>query len=105
MAQGRLRPKLGAPSIEGYLASRNGVKPSGGAPIWLCAGRRTGPGCAMLYRFPSPGPFVPPQRSRQNGPLAFGVCHSRLLLSALPVTGSGGAFLPRHGLAVSAMRE
>ena len=29
--------------------------------------------------------------------LAFGVCHSTLLLSALPVTGAGGAFLPRQG--------
>ena len=35
--------------------------------------------------------FAPPQRSRQIALLAFGVCHSQLPLSALPVTGSGGA--------------
>ena len=44
--------------------------------------------------------LAPPQRLRQSGPLAFGVCHSQLPLSALPVTGSGGAFLPRQGLGV-----
>ena len=44
--------------------------------------------------------FVPTQDSRQNASLTFGVCHSALLLSALPVTGAGGAFLPRQGSGV-----
>ena len=39
-------------------------------------------------------------RRRQLALRAFGVCHSTLLLSALPVTGTGGAFLPRQGLGV-----
>ena len=44
--------------------------------------------------------FGPTQDSRQSAPLAFGVCHSALPLSDLPVTGAGGAFLPRPGLAL-----
>ena len=35
----------------------------------------------MFSRFPSPVRFVPTQPPRQNAPLAFGVCHSALLLS------------------------
>ena len=38
--------------------------------------------------------FEPTQGQRQNALLAFGVCHSTLLLSALPVTGAGGAVPP-----------
>ena len=44
--------------------------------------------------------FGPTQGQRQNALLTFGVCHSTLLLSSLPVTGAGGAFLPRQGLGV-----
>ena len=44
--------------------------------------------------------FGPTQPPRQNSSLAFGVCHSALLLSALPVTGAGDAFLPRQGLGI-----
>ena len=51
-------------------------------------------------RFPCRSRFGPTQGQRQNALLAFGVCHSALLLSALPVTGAGGAFLPRQGLGV-----
>ena len=54
----------------------------------------------MFPRFPSPGPLWADASQRQNALLAFGVCHSTLLLSALPVTGAGGAFLPPQGLGV-----
>ena len=55
----------------------------------------------MFSRSLSPGPVwadatPAPERSRSPGR----VCHSALLLSSLPVTGSGGAFLPRPGLGV-----
>ena len=54
----------------------------------------------MFPRRPRRVRFGPTQPPRQNASLAFGVCHSVLLLSALPVTGAGGAFLPRQGLGV-----
>ena len=44
------------PLIENCRARRNEGIPSGGAPILLCADRRSGPGYAMFSRFPSPGP-------------------------------------------------
>ena len=44
------------PLIENCRARRNGDIPSGGAPTRFRADRRTGLGCAMFYRFPSPGP-------------------------------------------------
>ena len=55
-------------------------------------------GSAMFPRSLSPGPVwadatPAPERSRSHGR----VCHSTLLLSALPGTGAGGAFLPRPG--------
>ena len=74
--------------------------PSGVAPNLFRAVRRTGLGCAMFPRRPRRSRFGPTQGQRQNALLAFGVCHSTLLLSALPVTGAGGAFLPRQGLGV-----
>ena len=54
----------------------------------------------MFSRCPRRSRFGPTQGQRQNALLAFGVCHSTLLLSALSVTGAGGAFLPRQGLGV-----
>ena len=60
-----------------------------------------GIGYAMFPRFPSPGPlWADATPAPETASLAFGVCHSALLLSALPVTGAGGAFLPRQGLGV-----
>ena len=47
------------PLIENCRARRNGDMPSGGAPTRFRADRRTGPGCAMFSRFPSPGPVWP----------------------------------------------
>ena len=44
--------------------------------------------------------FGPTQAPRQTALLAFGVCHSTLLLSSRPVVGAVSAFLPRPGLAV-----
>ena len=44
--------------------------------------------------------FGPTQAPRQTALLAFGVCHSTLLLSSRPVIGAVSAFLPRPGLAV-----
>ena len=57
-------------------------------------------GYAMFPRFPSPGPLwavatPPPERFAHLRRLSLA-----LLLSALPVTGAGGAFLPRQGLGV-----
>ena len=60
----------------------------------------SGRGLRHFPRFPRRSRFAPTQSQRQNALLAFGVCHSRLLLSVLPVTGAGGAFLPRQGLGV-----
>ena len=52
------------------------------------------------FRFPSPGPFwavatLAPERFARLRRLSLA-----LLLSPLPVTGAGGAFLPRQGLGV-----
>ena len=52
------------------------------------------------FRFPSPGPLwavatLAPERFAHLRRLALA-----LLLSPLPVTGAGGAFLPRQGLGV-----
>ena len=57
-------------------------------------------GYAMFPRFPPPGPLwavatSPPERFAHLRRLSLA-----LLLSALPVTGAGGAFLPRQGLGV-----
>ena len=57
-------------------------------------------GYAMFPRFPSPGPVCAvatpaPERFAHLWRLSLA-----LLLSALPVTGAGGAFLPRQGLGV-----
>ena len=60
----------------------------------------SGRGLRHFPRFPRRSRFAPTQSQRQNALLAFGVCHSHLLLSVLPVTGAGGAFLPRQGLGV-----
>ena len=54
----------------------------------------------MFPRFPSPGPLwavatPAPERFAHLRRLSLA-----LLLSALPVTGAGGAFLPRQGLGV-----
>ena len=54
-------------------------------------------GYAHAYHWPLPFPrsrFAPPQGSRQSASLAFGVWHSALPLSALPVTGAGRAVPP-----------
>ena len=51
----------------------------------------------MFSRFPSPVRFVPTQPPRQNAPLAFGVCHSALLLSALPGPRRGRRFPTASG--------
>ena len=51
----------------------------------------------MFYRFPSPVPVWPTQGSRQIASLAFGVCHSALLLSALSFTGGGRRFPTAYG--------
>ena len=89
------------PLIENCRARRNGDMPSHGAPTRLCADRRTGLGLRHVLSLPRRRVrFGPTQSPRQNASLAFGVCHSALLLSALPVTGAGGAFLPRQGLGV-----
>ena len=89
------------PLIENCRARRNGDMPSGGAPTRFRADRRTGLGLRHVLSLPRRRVrFGPTQSPRQNAPLAFGVCHSALLLSALPVTGAGGAFLPRQGLGV-----
>ena len=67
----------------------------------FAAARRTGLGLRHVLSLPRRRVrFGPPQSPRQNAPLAFGVCQSALLLSALPVPGAGGAFLPRQGLGV-----
>ena len=57
-------------------------------------------GYAMFPRFPSPGPLwavatLAPERFAHLWRLSLA-----LLLSPLPVTGAGGAFLPRQGLGV-----
>ena len=57
-------------------------------------------GYAMFPRLPSPGPLwavatLAPERFAHLRRLSLA-----LLLSALPVTGAGGAFLPRQGLGV-----
>ena len=44
--------------------------------------------------------FGPSQLPRQNASLTFGVCHSRCFCRPWPVTGAGGAFLPRQRLGV-----
>ena len=54
------------PLIENCRARRNGDTPSDGALTRFRADRRTGPGCAMFYRFPSPGPAWATQAPRQN---------------------------------------
>ena len=47
-----------------------------------------------LAALPCPVADWPTQGLRQNALLAFGVCHSTLPLSALPVTGAGDAVPP-----------
>ena len=66
------------PLIENCRARRNGDMPSGGAPTRFRADRRTGPGCAMFSRFPSPGPVWPdaipaPERSARLRRLSLGL--------------------------------
>ena len=61
--------------IEHCRVRPNGDMPSGGTPTRFRAVRRTGLGCAMFSRRPSPGPVW-------------------------AVTGAGRAFLPRQGLGV-----
>ena len=68
--------------------------------ILLCAQRRSSTGYAMFLRGPSPGPVWADASPAPERSAPFGVCHSALLLSALPVTGAGRAFLPRQGLGV-----
>ena len=90
------------PLIENCRARRNGDMPSGGAPTRF-RGRPENGFLGLRHVLSLPRRrvrFVPTQGSRQTAPLAFGVCHSALLLSALPVPGAGGAFLPRQGLGV-----
>ena len=51
----------------------------------------------MFYRFP-PGPGLCRRKAHaRTDPLAFGVCHSALPLSALPVTGGGRRFPTASG--------
>ena len=69
--------------------------------IPLRAQRRSGTGYAMFSRFPPPGPVCARRKPHARTLRSPGrVCHSTLLLSARPVTGAGGAFLPCPGLGV-----
>ena len=83
------------PLIENFRARRNGDMPSGCAPKSYFAPNgdrvRVTP-CSRASR--RRVRFGPTQAPRQNASLAFGVCHSTLLLSSRPVIGAGGAF--RH---------
>ena len=58
----------------------------------------------MFPRFPRRSRFGPTQSQRQKRFARLRRLSLALLLSALPVTGAGGAFLPRQGWAFSAMR-
>ena len=87
--------------IEHCRVRPNGDMPSGVAPIRFRAVRRTGLGCAMFSRGPLPGPVWADARALARALRSPGrVCHATLLLSALPVTGAGRAFLPRQALGV-----
>ena len=55
-------------------------------------------------RFPCRSRFGPTQGQRQNALLAFGVCHSALFLSALPVTGAAARSFRVRVWAFSAIR-
>lgn len=104
LARGLPRRALCDPFIEPSRVRQGGDEPSGVAPILLFApsGKRVrvAPCSASLRRVR----FGPTQGPCQSASLAFGVCHSRLPVSSLPVTGFGFAFLPRQGLAVAAFR-
>ena len=54
----------------------------------------------MFPRFPRRSRFGPTQSQRQKRFARLRRLSLALLLSALPVTGAGGAFLPRQGLGV-----
>ena len=81
------------------------LRPGCDSPIGLAASdQRTGVGLRHLpLAFTGSGWFRRKARAR-TVPAPGGVWHSLLPLSALPVTGFGGAVPPASGLAVSAIR-
>ena len=86
------------PLIENCRARRNGDTPSDGALTRFRADRRTGLGLRhVLSLLRRRVRFGPTQSPRQNAPLAFGVCHSALLLSALPGPRRGRRFPTASG--------
>ena len=98
LARSWLRRALRVPFIEKYRASRNGDKPSGAAPILLLRRPENGYGSRHLVSLPFAGSGWRRRNARARTlPLAFGVCHSQLPLSALPVTSSGGDVPPASG--------
>ena len=60
----------------------------------------SGRGLRHFPRFPRRSRFGPTQSQRQKRFARLRRLSLALLLSALPVTGAGGAFLPRQGLGV-----
>ena len=77
------------PNPPGFIdLTKNGFNLPGGEQLWGCA----------ICRWPSPGPGWFRHKARARMVLsAGGVCHSPLLLSAMPVTGFGSAVPPASG--------
>ena len=80
----------GPPNPPGFIdLKKNGFTLPGGEQVWGCA----------ICRWPSPGrPGWFRHKPRARTVLSpSGVCHSLLLLSAMPVTGFGSAVPPATG--------